>query len=66
MKKISDFGFVLFYILSISFSTLLVSSESNLASVNIKNIDEISSEISELNILKKQFPAYCLSSSSLD
>ena len=66
MKKISDFGFVLFYILSISFSTLLVSSESNLASVNIKNIDEISSEISELNILKKQYPEYCLSSSSLD
>ena len=66
MKKISDFGFVLFYILSISFSTILISSESNLASVNIKNTDEISSEISELNIIKKQYPAYCLSSSSLD
>tara|TARA_X000000368_G_scaffold327836_1_gene264903 strand:- start:1042 stop:1626 length:585 start_codon:yes stop_codon:yes gene_type:complete len=66
MKKISDFTFVLFYILSISFSTLLISSESNSASVNIKNIDEISSEISEKGFLEKKYPVFCLSSSTFD
>ena len=66
MKKISDFTFVLFYILSISFSTLLISPESHSASINIKNIDEISSEISEKGFLEKKYPAFCLSSSTFD
>lgn len=66
MKKLSDVTFVLTYILSITFLTLLISSESNSDSVNIKTIDEISSEIFEMNILQKKYPVFCLSSSSLD
>lgn len=65
MKKISDFGFILIYILSISFSALLISSESHKSSINIKNIEEISSEMSEEKILKIFFPSDCLASSTL-
>ena len=65
MKKISDFGFILIYIISISFSALLISSESHKSSINIKTIEEVSSEMSEEKILKKFFPSDCLASSTL-
>ena len=64
MKKISDFTFVLVYILSVSLSTLLISSKSNTSSIKISSEAEISSEMSELNILQKIYPGDCSSSSS--
>lgn len=63
MKKISDFTFVLVYILSVSLSTLLISSKSNTSSIKISSEAEISSEMSELNILQKIYPGECSSSS---
>ncbi len=58
MKKISDFSFVLFYILSISFLSLLISINSN-SSV------EIQADNSKEAILQMIFPIKCASSPTL-
>lgn len=58
MKKISDFSFVLFYILSISFLSLLISINST--SSVVKQADN-----SEEAILQMIYPVKCSSSSTL-
>lgn len=62
MKKISDVGFVLIFIFSISFSALLISTNTQ----NIENNTVTLGDTAEQNILQKKFPAFCSASSTLD
>ena len=62
MKKISDVGFVLIFIFSISFSALLISTNTE----NIEANTVILGDFSEQKILQLIFPAFCSSSSILD
>lgn len=66
MKNISDSTFIFFYILFISLLTFIISPESEIDSNNIKNLNEMSSEISQENVLERKYPLFCFSSSSLD
>ena len=62
MKKISDVGFVLIFIFSISFLTLLISTNTE----NIENNTVTLGDTSEQKILQLIFPAFCSASSTLD
>ena len=62
MKNISDVGFVFIFISVISFSTLLISTNTE----NIENNTVTLGDTSEQKILQKIFPAFCSASSILD
>ena len=62
MKKISDAGFVFIFIFSISFSALLISTNTQ----NIETNTVTLGDTSEQKILQKIFPAFCSASSTLD
>ena len=58
MKKISDFSFILFYILSVSFLSLLIS-------INSTSSVVISADSSEESLLQMIYPVECSSSPTL-
>ena len=62
MNKISDVGFILIFIFSISFSALLIST--NTKDINSNTV--LLSDTSEQKILQIIFPAFCSASSTLD